>query len=100
MQADKLLAKAKAARAEAGSDQGKKKGIEPRAPTSFAHEMNMNREAFAFGGLDPGTLHAHGKLVKVRRRCAADAPLMRRRCAADAPPMRRRCAADAPLMRR
>ena len=97
MQADKLLAKAKAARAEAGSDQGKKKGIEPRAPTSFAHEMNMNREAFAFGGLDPGTLHAHGKLVKVRRECAADAP---HRCAADAPLMRRRCAADALLMRR
>ena len=39
--------------------------------------MNMNREAFAFGGLDPGTLHAHGKLVKVRRQCAADAPPMR-----------------------
>ena len=64
-QADKLLAKVKAAKAEAGAAGASKKGMEPRAPTSFAHEMNMNREGFAFGGLDPGTLHAHGKLVKV-----------------------------------
>ena len=36
-----------------------------RAAASFAHEMAIDPLGFAFGGVDPGTLHAHGKLVKV-----------------------------------
>ena len=32
---------------------------------SFAHELTADKHGFAFGGVDPGTLHAHGKLVKV-----------------------------------
>ena len=38
---------------------------------SFAHELTADKHGFAFGGVDPGTLHAHGKLIKahhVRRR--------------------------------
>ena len=33
---------------------------------SYAHEITADPQgiAFAFGGVDPGTLHAHGKLVK------------------------------------
>ena len=39
-----------------------------RAAASFAHEMAIDPLGFAFGGVDPGTLHAHGKLVKVHGR--------------------------------
>lgn len=38
------------------------------APMSFVHELSVDPLGFAFGGVDPGTLHAHGKIVKVRDR--------------------------------
>ena len=59
MTADKLKAKG----SDGGGEAASKK--EKYEPTSFAHEMNIDPLGFAFGGVDPGTLHAHGKLVKV-----------------------------------
>jgi hypothetical protein len=42
-------------------------GQRDRAGPSFAHEIDQDPKgvAFAFGGVDPGTLHAKGHLVKV-----------------------------------
>ena len=34
----------------------------PRAAISYTHELSADNIGFAFGGVDPGTLHAHGKL--------------------------------------
>ena len=63
--ADRLLAKAKAKDGDSAPS-GKQKLISlARSPTSFSHEMKVDPHGFAFGGVDPGTLHAHGKLVKV-----------------------------------
>jgi hypothetical protein len=42
----------------------KKMAIGEQLP-SFAHELSADKFGFAFGGVDPGTLHAHGKLIKV-----------------------------------
>ena len=55
--ADKMLAR------RAAEPAGK--NAMPRAPVSFHHELSADKYGFAFGGVDPGTLHAHGKLVKV-----------------------------------
>ena len=44
---------------------GRRKQMDSLQPTSYAHEMVIDEFGFAFGGVDPGTLHAHGKLVKV-----------------------------------
>ena len=55
--ADKMLAR------RAAEPAGK--NAIPRAPVSFHHELSADKYGFAFGGVDPGTLHAHGKLVKV-----------------------------------
>ena len=68
--ADKFLNRraAESAFRETGyGDEGKKKkkiGGEPGQP-SFMHELSADKFGFAFGGVDPGTLHAHGKLIKV-----------------------------------
>ena len=62
---DKLIARSYG---DAGSTEGgvrRAKLDVLRPPTSFAHEMAVDPLGFAFGGVDPGTLHAHGKLVKV-----------------------------------
>ena len=32
---------------------------------TLTHELSADKYGFAFGGVDPGTLHAHGKLIKV-----------------------------------
>ena len=53
---------------DGGGEGGKKKMIKiEQVMPSFAHELagDQNKHGFAFGGVDPGTLHAHGKLVKV-----------------------------------
>ena len=66
--ADRLLAcHATLVSQQAGDSEGKKKKKEwvGSVRTSFAHELSMDPFGFAFGGVDPGTLHAHGKLVKV-----------------------------------
>ena len=59
------LAAAAAADGETGSKKKKKELAATRGPISFKHELAMDPHGFAFGGVDPGTLHAHGKLVKV-----------------------------------
>ena len=48
-------------------DEGKKKKKSQGDSTlpSFTHELSADKYGFAFGGVDPGTLHAHGKLIKV-----------------------------------
>jgi len=66
MAADKRLAKVEAGRKEEAT-QGKKKFDLARAPTSYAHELTIDPLGFAFGGCDPGTLHAHGKIVKLHQ---------------------------------
>ena len=69
--ADRLIQKQVAmAKEHAGEvDIGKKKGkmlkLSGSAHSSFSHELSMDPYGFAFGGVDPGTLHAHGKIIKV-----------------------------------
>lgn len=49
-----------------GEDNKKKKKMgEIASMPSFLHELSADKNGFAFGGVDPGTLHAHGKLIKV-----------------------------------
>jgi len=64
MTADKLRQRTAEGEAVNAENKGKKDNM-PQAHTSFAHEMTIDPIGFAFGGVDPGTLHAHGKLVKV-----------------------------------
>ena len=47
-----------------GTKQKKKYTVDSVLP-SFLHELSADKYGFAFGGVDPGTLHAHGKLIKV-----------------------------------
>jgi hypothetical protein len=67
--ADRLLARqnaeSAAAQTHGDGETKKKRAAVYTARTSFAHELSVDPFGFAFGGVDPGTLHAHGKLVKV-----------------------------------
>ena len=61
--ADKLVARqAMDATHEGGDAKKKKKDAVAVSRTSFVHELSVDPFGFAFGGVDPGTLHAHGKL--------------------------------------
>ena len=63
--ADKRLARLEARGKE---DAGRTRKLDlGRSPTSFAHELSVDPQGFAFGGCDPGTLHAHGKIFKVHQ---------------------------------
>jgi len=65
MTADKLRQRTVEGEAGNTAESKNRKDNVPQAHTSFAHEMAIDPVGFAFGGVDPGTLHAHGKLVKV-----------------------------------
>lgn len=62
----KQLAEEAAGSGPPGEGKAKRKGGAATSKAqSFTHELSMDPVGFAFGGVDPGTLHAHGKLVKI-----------------------------------
>ena len=67
--ADKFMlrrqAEARAVESYGDDAKKKKKLVNEQSLPSFMHELSADRFGFAFGGVDPGTLHAHGKLIKV-----------------------------------
>jgi len=67
LSADKKAAANRVPKESAEGDGKRKKGMDAasRTANSYAHELSVDPLGFAFGGVDPGTLHAHGKLVKV-----------------------------------